>query len=535
MPKRTTKPRAKASAKPKQASRAPARRRVLAGRGWKDAPRAGQLVSFDELVRGGVRASYDAAKTTDKNSRHWANADLLSGDAGLSPEIRRTLISRSRYENDNNGYIAGIVETVAKDTIGRSGPRLQMTSEDAAANTAIEKAFTAWFKAIDGAGKLRTMAEAWDVDGETFAMFITNQKVKNAVLLDIRVLESDQVSDPALTFDTYDADGITFDEQGNPESYKVLRSHPGSNDHSGQLVADTVPAEAMVHLFARKRATQVRGKPVFTSVLNTVADLRRFRGSTLNAAEIAALFAGILKTDSPANGEAEVMAPNQVFELESSAMVTVPAGWELQQMQAQHPQTTFAEFNTEVLGEIARPANVPSNIARATSRDMNFSSGQLDHLLYAKAVDIKRERFETIVLDRMLEEFLREFAKVSTDVPAALRDMMVVPHSWFWPSIGVIDEEKAANARAKRLESGMSSYAREYAAIGLDYRPEFEQQAKERRERIELGLPVQPLTKVGDGAKPAPYDVSPDETAKDEDAPEEPETKAASRRLAHAA
>ncbi len=531
MAKRTAKSRAKASARPKQAPRSATRRQASAGRRWAKAPRAGQLISFSELVRGGVRASYDAAKTTDKNSRHWANADLLSGDAGLSPEIRRTLMSRSRYENDNNGYIAGIIETIAKDTIGRSGPRLQMQSDNAEANTAIEKAFASWFKAIDGAGKLRTMAEAWDVDGETFAMFITNPKIKNEVLIDLRVLESDQVSDPSLSFENYDADGITFDEHGNPESYKVLRSHPGSNDPSGQMVADTVRAEYMVHLFYRKRATQVRGKPVFTSVLNTVADLRRFRGSTLNAAEIAALFAGILKTDSPASGEAAPMEPNQVFELESSAMVTVPAGWELQQMQAQHPQTTFAEFNTEVLGEIARPSHVPSNIARATSRDMNFSSGQLDHLLYAKAIDIKRERFETIVLDRMLEEFLREFAAVSDEVPAELRDMMVVPHAWFWPSIGVIDEEKAANARKTRLESGMSTYAREYAAIGLDYRPEFEQQAKERRERIELGLPVPPLSiKSGDGQKPSPYDVAPTD-----DSPEGQPTEDASGRYARAA
>src|ERR1035437_5921795 len=93
-----------------------------------------------------VRARYDAAQTTPDNRRHWANADALAADAGASPEVRRTLRNRARYEVANNSYARGIVLTLANDVIG-TGPRLQMLlgdGEDSGSNGIIEREFMAW-------------------------------------------------------------------------------------------------------------------------------------------------------------------------------------------------------------------------------------------------------------------------------------------------------------------------------------------------------------------------------------------------------
>jgi hypothetical protein len=76
-----------------------------------------------------VRARFDAAQTTPDNRRHWANADALAADAAASPEVRRTLRNRARYEVANNSYARGIVLTLANDVIG-TGPRLQMLLGD---------------------------------------------------------------------------------------------------------------------------------------------------------------------------------------------------------------------------------------------------------------------------------------------------------------------------------------------------------------------------------------------------------------------
>ena len=114
-----------------------------------------------------VRGRYDAAATTDENRRHWANADLLSAKTANSPDVRRILRSRARYEVANNSYARGIVLTLANDCIG-TGPRLQMLTDDAEANRLLEQEFMAWADAANLAEKLRTLRMARAQDGEGF-------------------------------------------------------------------------------------------------------------------------------------------------------------------------------------------------------------------------------------------------------------------------------------------------------------------------------------------------------------------------------
>ena len=111
-----------------------------------------------------IRARFDAAQTTPDNRKHWSNADALAADAAASPEVRRTLRNRARYEVANNSYARGIVLTLANDAIG-TGPRLQMLlgdpsaarpgpgGQDAGANRTIEAEFFRWAKAVGLLGR----------------------------------------------------------------------------------------------------------------------------------------------------------------------------------------------------------------------------------------------------------------------------------------------------------------------------------------------------------------------------------------------
>src|SRR5512140_2834721 len=99
-----------------------------------------------------VRGRYDAASTTDENRRHWSNADLLSANAAVNPQVRRTLRSRARYEVANNSYARGIVSTLANDVIG-TGPRLQMLTDDDTGNGIVETEFMNWASQVHLAQK----------------------------------------------------------------------------------------------------------------------------------------------------------------------------------------------------------------------------------------------------------------------------------------------------------------------------------------------------------------------------------------------
>ena len=181
-----------------------------------------------------VRGRYDAAQTTSDNERHWANADFLAADAANSPEVRRALRCRARYEVANNSYAKGIVLTLANDVVG-TGPRLQMLARDPAVNQAVERAFSRWARDIDLASKLRTMRMARVQDGEAFALMVTNPAVPGPVKLDLRLIEADQVATPTVLLPGWivnPVDGIVLDDYGNPREYHVLKYHPRRDEHA---------------------------------------------------------------------------------------------------------------------------------------------------------------------------------------------------------------------------------------------------------------------------------------------------------------
>ena len=255
-----------------------------------------------------LQAKYDAANTTLDNMKHWSRADGLSASSANSPEVRRTLRNRSRYEVANNSYARGITLTLANDVVG-TGPRLQMLTTDDAANRFVEAEFFAWCEAIGLAEKLRTMRLARVADGESFGLLTSNERLDTPVNLDLRLIEADQVASPTLANDSARyIDGIRFDADGNPTSYDILRHHPGDDSFAYEEEYNTVPAAAVLHYFRCDRPGQIRGIPDITPALPLFAQLRRFTLAVLAAAETAAEFAGILYTDAPANHESSSIA-----------------------------------------------------------------------------------------------------------------------------------------------------------------------------------------------------------------------------------
>jgi len=437
-----------------------------------------------------VRARYDAAQTTAENVKHWAMADALSADSAACPDVRRKLRQRSRYEVANNSYAKGIVLTIANDCIG-TGPRLQLLSEDAETNRRVEAAFAEWSEAVNLAEKLRTMRLAKATDGESFAILTANPMIDSPVMLDVHLVEADRVASPtmALLPPVGDIDGIMLDAWGNPQTYTILRQHPGDLA-MWKTQYDMVPAEAVVHWFRADRPGQHRGIPEITPALPLFAQLRRYTLAVIAAAETAADFAAVLFTDAPANGEAQALEPMDVVELEKRMATVLPDGWRLGQVEAQQPATGYAEFKREILNEIARCLNLPYNIAACNSSGYNYASGRLDHQTYFKSIRVEQAHLAEAVLDRIFAAWIDE-AMLTSEL-SSLRTMRSVPHQWFFDGTEHVDPAKEANAQATRLTSNTTTLAIEYARQGRDWETELRQRAKEQSLMAELGLTTSP-------------------------------------------
>jgi capsid protein len=283
-------------------------------------------------------------------------------------------------------------------------------------------------------------------------------------------------------------DGIVFDAWGNPVEYHVLRAHPGDNASGYVREYDRVPTAAVVHWYRADRPGQARGIPDIMSALPLFAQLRRFTLAVLSAAETAADFAGILYTDAPANGEADAAEPFEPIELEKRALVTMPGGWRMSQLEAQQPSTTYAEFKHEILNEIARCLNMPYNVAAANSSGYNYASGRLDHQTYFKAIRVEQSHLESAVLDRILAAWFDEAVLLPDFLPAGLGPIAAWPHQWFWDGHEHVDPAKEASAQATRLTNHTTTLADEYARRGLDWETQLRQRAKELALMNELGL-----------------------------------------------
>lgn len=443
-----------------------------------------------------VSARYDAAILTHNNRRHWRNADYLSVNASNLPHVRRDLRSRARYEIANNSYAKGIVLTLANDCVGM-GPTLQMSTPDVNANKFIETEFANWAAEINLAEKLRTMRMAKAGDGEAFAMMIENAALKSQVKLDLRLYEADQVSAFGAPIWSM-TDGIFLDNNGIPVAYTLLRQHPGD---LGALwfMSEEIPAAAMIHYFRPDRPGQVRGIPEITPALPLFAMLRDYSLATLDAAKAAAYFSAVLFSDAPVDGTADTsVQPLDSIELERNMAMTLPQGWKLGQVRAEHPTNTYKEFKNEVLNEIARCLNMPFNIAAANSSGYNYSSGRMDHQVYFKAIKVEQSDMEGKILDRVLGAWLYEASRIDGYLPQSARRISFVPeHQWFWPGNEHVDPQKEAEAQQIRLSSLTTSLAHEYAKAGLDWEKQLEQISKERKLMEKLGITMADMTPKG--------------------------------------
>jgi len=455
-----------------------------------------------------LQGSYDAARTSDEYKNIWANADRFDADSAHSPQVRHTLIARSRYEINNNGYSDGIAQTYATDVVGL-GPALRMQTGSEPFNRMIENEWYRWTQAVKFRSKLWCMAHAKHSDGEGFGVLRRNPRVNHGVKLDLVLHESEQFSSPNAVFEPGHIDGLVLDEFGNPLYYEMLREHPGAvNRQSFDLVPEKIPAEFVLHWFKMRRPGQHRAVPECASTLNAGAAARRWRESTLAAAETAADFTMFIKTTMTPEDAASV-APMSTLDINKRMMTALPEGYDPFQMSAEHPTASYESFHKSLVNEQARPKSMPYNKAACDSSSYNYASGRLDHQTYYAALDVDREDCNDSVLNPAFNVWfdyaITRFGwlgGVPESIGAGAR-----AHVWDWPKHRVADVESEANASQTKLKSGQAFHPQLFAEAGLDFEDELSKAAEAygvepnelRRRLLDTVLPIpQQMVKPSD-------------------------------------
>lgn len=420
-----------------------------------------------------VRAKFDLAQTTPENRKHWTNADGLAARAAMSPAVRRVVRIRSRYEAENNSWYAGILRTAVNHIVG-SGPRLQVLTQDPAANQRLELAWRRWVARVDFGEMLRTAVEAYWRDGEVFVMRAERPQWY-PMPLDLRTLEADQIAMPwqqSQLQDPFVDDGVRFDPALNELEFYVYDHHPGSTAPVSMLSGDWYPATEVLHLYRQERPGQTRGIPRATPALQTLPIMRRQELATLFSAETAANFAMYLKSTGSAVTPAASGADFAEIELTRNMLTTLPEGWEIGQVEPKQPGPLYEMFQRQALMSFCRCTNMPYTLAAGTGKDANFSSFKGDMAnVWAPEVHVERDRITWAIVERVWHWFLES----AVFVPGLLSGMPRIEdinHQWTWPPLPELDATEAADAAAVRLSTGQSTLSEEHARRGKEWEME---------------------------------------------------------------
>jgi len=464
------------------------------------------------------RAGHDAVRTTDENRRHWANADSLAPVSQMTPAYRKTLRDRARYEALNNCFMAGMVKTLVTDTVG-TGARLQMLTDDAGLNQAVEDLWRVWSAACDWPLTSRVLCGVEIVAGECFGVFRDSKRLDRLglpVTLDVRLIEPDQVSHGYLfpMLDPNGDDGIVVDDDQEVVAYKVLKRHPGDMRLvRTTLEPDTVDARNVIHWFRPERPGQLRGFTQTAPALPIFAQLRRFTSATLTAAETAAMLAGVLQLPDGTlddQGQPVTYDTMDTIELVRGMLLTVPGGGSVTQFKPEQPTTGYEAFVKAKLREIGRALNVPFGKMAGDHSSYNFSSGRMDDAPYWADRTIHRQGLEAKAFDPTLYRWF-EFAKFA--LPGLVRyegQWWKLKHRWQYDARPVIDAVKDASADELNLTNGADTLAAIAARDGVT-EEELILGRKRTKDLFEQnGLPLPPWL-VGTAVPPRTADGQPQE------------------------
>jgi lambda family phage portal protein len=445
---------------------------------------------------------YDAAQTSDENKQHWAQADMLSAREANNPSVRRKLVSRSRYERDNDPYYGGMIRTLGADIFG-TGAKLQCQSQDDdTLNSRIEARFAEHIDAIGLTQRLLVSAEAKIGDGETVGIMRSDNLEGSEtfanrytpVPLDVQFIETEQMATPAMGIPknfTLWVDGIELDKRGKPVAYHILREHPGDT-FVFQQEFERVPPGLVLHWFRRSRHGQYRGVPECTASLPIGAQRRRWAAATLTAAEAAADFAVLITSNLPSDFTNEDLPSAwDSMELNRGMITTLPSGGDAKQMKSEHPNQEYSPFKHEQLKEMGRPVGAPYSIVGMDGSEHNYSSLRYERELYQSAVKVERESCRFFVLD----PFFRAWYAMARFLPGYLADDIstlpeTIPFGWYWPGFAAIDPVKEAVADTERLSNCTTTLQELLAEYGQDWRVFLNQRAREIKEMKRLGIPL---------------------------------------------
>lgn len=422
---------------------------------------------------------YDAASPAPRDADWGAWSTTILEDLRFDSNTRRIALARLRREVRNNPYLAGLVAKYP-EAVGRT--LLRSRTSDAAYNAAKELFWWRWQKHATADGRsLRQVEKLLCTEdllaGELFTVLLASGRVQ--------LIASEFCGSPYAKTRFADAEinGIVYADSGAPLYYRF-----GRMDRSGVISwtgkdEELVEARNVIHYFDPDRILQGRGLPRLLPSVKTARDLYEItRAKTKQIKDVTAISGAIEKEnarslldelaasqlaassgntaedpDDPADRQDTTSAEPLKIELAPGTFVFLEPGEKLHQLVNKYEADDYKELIMLMLHAIASPVGLPVELWFSGLGDVNYSGFKGLGVQWKSRRAHICEQIEEAHHDRL------HFWRISK--AARERDLPPNPDgddeliAWGWRRSAVLDDEKAATANARRLESGEADLA----------------------------------------------------------------------------
>jgi len=272
-----------------------------------------------------------------------------------------------------------------------------------------------------------------------------------------------------------------------------------------------VRAEQICHAYDASDAGLLRGVPWLATNLNIFHKIRRLDESVIAAADIAARLS--LVAYATGNDVDPVGILPGTAEYEPGTVMTMPRGWQTNQIDAKHPNENLGDFRRSQYGDAGRACGMPVNMVTGDSSKHNFASARFDGVSLEEEVGVVRKMLEVRVLRKVVGWWMLEAVSEGVIPPPPERGYRI---EWLWPwKDRHTDPAKAANADATRLGNGTLTLADYAAKNGRDpekYIDKLQREVEEfRRRGLRHPMDAEAAATPAPTPTPAPEDPDDDE------------------------
>jgi len=493
-----------------------------------------------KAVGGGI----EGAEHVSRELMRWV-PPIISPDQQINP-VKETADARARDSVQNNGYAMGAINTHKDSIVGaqyrlNAQPDFKILGADEAwaeeFQEIVESRFNlmadspeCWFDASRMntlTGMVRLAVGGFMLTGEVLGTAEWLRSSGRPFSTAIQMVSPSRLSNPDNRADEPGLSrGVRKDLFGAPQGYYIRSAHP-SQWFMGEIptwryVPATKPwgRRQVIHIIEQLQPDQTRGISDMVSVLKQMRMTGKFQDVTLQNAVVNATYAAAIESELPKDMVFSAMGAGQAgfgdmlgqymtalqqyvgggdnIAIDGVKMPHLFPGTKLSLKPMGTPGGVGGEFEESLLRHIAAPLGLSyEQFARDFSKT-NYSSARASMAETWKYMNSRKkivaDRFASMIYLLWLEEEIN--AGNIPLPPGKTKDIFYDPVmrealsacTWIGASRGQIDEMKETQSAIMRIKAGLSTFEKECALLGEDFRKVFRQRAREEKMLKEMGL-----------------------------------------------